>query len=1193
MYKYCAVLLLLVTQLTFADPPRQLTLHGRPSSVPLDMRISDADWRWLGKKQLVTIATWDSENPPLDIALDSGTYEGIFADYLKVIITNLGVRCTVLRFPDRQRALEALAAGQVDIMIDDPGVTETLTPALIATSSFIDNRLALVRQQVVLSTFSGDSAFTLAVSGTYLSDTQIHTLFPRAKIVRYADNAEALAAVAYHRIDAALGNLTSFSFLIDRNFNNELAINSILPETGSGGRLVLRRADTSLLAGLNAAIAAFPPHLAENITDEWFMASDYAWLSTPDTLNAEEKAWIKAHPVVDVVADPLYAPLTVQDQEHAFRGISSDVLHLISLRTGLTFRLRAASDVGEMVNAVSKSDAEMLAAITWSSEWAQQMILTRPYLFSSYVLIVADTQSAPAEIRPDMTLAVATGNVIAEDLRRRYPDIHIISVPNASLALKMVDEGKADAAIHNQAGADFLIDRYFKGRLRIASQLAHRRAEVSFGVSRQERELESILNKSLADIPPRELAKIAIKWQGIPVVNIETWRNYSSWHTLTLALSGLMIAGMLIWALTLRRAVSKRKKAQLALSDELAFREILLNGSPDPIYVIDEQGNVTSRNQAWHSFFNLTDPQVLALPLFDSRHPLSPVLPALLPLLNSEAEDRKEVHRQHCAITVEGQPRILVHWAAPMPKYAGKNAGLVCGWQDITEHEQLIKSVSSEKARAEQASKAKGSFLATMSHEIRTPVSAIIGLLELAESARSASTPEGEAIRLAYTTAQSLLELTGDVLDLAKIESGSLELLPAWTDPVQLSRQTLAIFDGLARQKGLTLQFDNQLSGERECWIDAQRLRQVIFNFLSNSLKFTFIGQAGIRLSESRAGEEDRLIIEVFDSGIGISADDQPKLFQPYSQLDEGKKQTGTGLGLVISAELTRMLGGTLTLNSTLHKGTRITVSLPVVWREALRPAFASQPPQVNTTLQLSLHILVVDDHETNRLILRRQLQRLGCRVTEAADGEEAMLFLEDEAFDLIITDCQMPVMDGIALTHAVRAADKTLPIWGLTANAQSSERDRCLAAGMNECLFKPLLPADLKARLLQTFPDSESAKPALAQLTDFEQLTDITGDNKEQLLTLLSRAFENNREDFKQLTAALGAGDYKAISSVVHRMAGSADVLGAARLRNNLRAIEALVEEKAPMHTLKDAADPIAQTLQLMDEALSEFLQL
>lgn len=247
--------------------------------------------------------------------------------------------------------------------------------------------------------------------------------------------------------------------------------------------------------------------------------------------------------MIDVVADPLYAPLTIQDKDSAFRGISSDVLHLISLRTGLKFRLREVADLSEMISDVSKNEAAMLAAITWSNERAQQLTLTRPYLFSSYVLIVADKKGAPMAPRPDMTIAVATGNVIAEDLRLRYPGIDIVSMANSSLALKMVDEGKADAALHNQDRADFLIDRYFKGRLRIASQLDDRPAEVSFGVSRRERELESILNKSLADIPPRELAKIAIKWQGIPVDNIETWRNYSRWHTLALTLSALMIAG--------------------------------------------------------------------------------------------------------------------------------------------------------------------------------------------------------------------------------------------------------------------------------------------------------------------------------------------------------------------------------------------------------------------------------------------------------------------------------------------------------------------------------------------------------------------------------------------------------------------------------------------------------------------------
>lgn len=1192
MYKICiALFLTLLSQLAFAEQPRELTLHGRVTAFPLDIHLSDADWRWLGKKQRVTIATWDSVNPPLDIALDSGIYEGIFADYLKIIITNLGIRCSILRFPNREQALDALAEGKVDIMVDDPGVSESLPPQFRASKSFINNRIALVTQQSAGSRPLTDKPFTLAVSDTYLSSEQISALFPEAEIFRFSDNAAALAAVAYHKMDAALGNLTSLSFLIDRNFNNELTIKDILPETGSGGRLVLRRGNTSLLNSINAVVSAFPPHMSKVITDEWFLASNYDWLSAPDTLTAKEKAWIKAHPVVDVLASPFYAPLTLQNKDNEFHGISSDVLNLISLRTGLKFRLRAVNDLSTMVSEVSQNDAAMLAALTWSSERARLLTLSRPYFFSSYVLIVTTRETAPTSIRPDMTLALTSGNAVGAELRQRYPDIHIVEVANASLALKMVEEGKADAAIHNLAGADFLIDRYFKGRLKIATQLGIQRAEVSFALNHQQRELESILNKTLADIPPRELAKIAIKWQGMPVVNIEIWRNYSTRHFLALVLSVLVIIGIFVWALTLRREVLKRQKAQLALSHELEFREVLLNGSPEPIYVLDQQGRITSCNHAWQFFFLSTDPQVLALPLFDSRHPLSPVLPALLPLLNSEQADSTMVHRQRCTIAIAGKEHILMHWAAPIPKTDIKTGGLVCGWEDISEYEHLLERLSEEKMLAEQASKAKGSFLTTMSHEIRTPVSAIIGLLELAESARSDSSPDGEAVRLAYTTAQSLLELIGDVLDLAKIESNSFELAPGWTDPVQLSQQTLAIFDGLARQKGLALQFDNNLTGEHEYWVDAQRLRQIIFNFLSNSLKFTYDGHAGIRLTNSVIDEQTQLIIEVYDTGIGIAHDDQLKLFRPYIQLDEGKKKTGTGLGLVISAELTRMMGGTLKLESALHRGTRITIMLPVESRQAAKAHI--QPnwkPEISRALTKSLHILVVDDHDTNRLILRRQAERLGCRVTEAADGEEALLFVADEAFDLIITDCQMPVMDGIALTRAVRAADATIPVWGLTANAQPSERERCLAAGMDKCLFKPLIPADFKEYLQQTFPTGDDDTIALQDLTDFARIREIIGDNPAHMEGFMSRAIKNNREDFEILINASLSHDIKELATRVHRLVGAAEVLGASRLRDDMRTIETMLESDTVETIASYARTHLRCTLEMMEAALREF---
>ncbi|HDT4958095.1 TPA: response regulator [Enterobacter kobei] len=199
---------------------------------------------------------------------------------------------------------------------------------------------------------------------------------------------------------------------------------------------------------------------------------------------------------------------------------------------------------------------------------------------------------------------------------------------------------------------------------------------------------------------------------------------------------------------------------------------------------------------------------------------------------------------------------------------------------------------------------------------------------------------------------------------------------------------------------------------------------------------------------------------------------------------------------------------------------------------------------------------------------------------------------MEDEAFDLVITDCQMPVMDGIALTHAVRATDQALPIWGLTANAQPSERERCLAAGMNECLFKPLLPADLKARLQRAFPTSENASPTLAQLTDFARLREIIGDNHRHLKEFLTRAFSSHREDYAALLQASLVRDQKEIATRLHRMVGSAEVLGAARLRGELRSLETLNEAGALESVADFAQTYLRRTLEEIDTALEKYVR-
>ncbi|MDN5681363.1 MAG: response regulator, partial [Ewingella sp.] len=639
-------------------------------------------------------------------------------------------------------------------------------------------------------------------------------------------------------------------------------------------------------------------------------------------------------------------------------------------------------------------------------------------------------------------------------------------------------------------------------------------------------------------------------------------------YYLMFGLAGILVISTLLWAFWLRRAMKVKQKAQAALLLQLNFRDTLLNGSPTPIYVVNRHGEVISHNRAYDQFFAQVAPEHMALPLFDQRHPLSPLLPALEPLLSQqEIEQDGHEYQQRATLFNGEEHRIVAHWTTVLNDHKGAIDGLICGWQDITDYENLLVEVSAEKDNAQQANKAKSTFLATMSHEIRTPVSAIIGLLELAENSRNADTPDGEALQLAYTSAQSLIELVGDVLDLAKIESGNLELSPQWVSPVQTCSSVIHIFEGLAQQKGLKLSWDNRLTQDIEVWLDPQRLKQVLYNYLSNALKFTTRGTVGIELSGAQSSE-DRLQMQVVvhDTGIGISDEDQKKLFVPFKQLDAGKKQTGTGLGLVISAELIQLMSGTCRFDSKPGQGTRVILTFDLPARAALHsPAVTEDGLRITPR---SLDILIADDHPTNRLLLRRQLTSLGHRVIEAVNGEQALRLWQEHHVDLVITDCHMPVMDGLALTRAIRQNGQPAMIWGLTANAQAAERKASLDVGMNECFFKPLRMKQLNAALHQ-LALVISTPPPLETLLDLPSLRSLAMKDDALLKQMLEQTRDENRRDVAAASAALEKEDWRSFAEALHKISGAAQIVGAEQ-----------IEEMASMMEDQTFGNPDAEAL-------------
>lgn len=387
----------------------------------------------------------------------------------------------------------------------------------------------------------------------------------------------------------------------------------------------------------------------------------------------------------------------------------------------------------------------------------------------------------------------------------------------------------------------------------------------------------------------------------------------------------------------------------------------------------------------------------------------------------------------------------------------------------LTERESLLAELSEAKDRAEDSNRAKSVFLSTMSHEIRTPMNAIIGMLDIVLKKGRRGEHDLQALEVAYDSAEGLVGLIGDILDISRIEGGHLDFNPEPVHFGKLIDNMMRVFQGVAIEKNIQLNKVFPTEALHEVYADPLRIKQVLSNLLSNAIKFTDRGSVTLTLRQRDEPGTDSVefIIEVQDSGVGIDASQQAALFKPFSQADN--RRAGTGLGLYISRTICESMNGTLTLTSEKQVGTivRATFSLPKVTRAV---AVHTQP-RVDDEKMPALNVLVVDDNPANRILLAKQLAWLGQHAHLASGGDEALKILADTAFDVVITDCNMPGINGYQLTGMMRNAEREqgrAPAWiiGFTANAMHEIKERCLQAGMNDCLFKPCSISDLATAL-------------------------------------------------------------------------------------------------------------------------------
>ena len=382
--------------------------------------------------------------------------------------------------------------------------------------------------------------------------------------------------------------------------------------------------------------------------------------------------------------------------------------------------------------------------------------------------------------------------------------------------------------------------------------------------------------------------------------------------------------------------------------------------------------------------------------------------------------------------------------------------------ETVNSLEQEVQHRTAAEAEARASEQSKSAFLAAMSHELRTPLNGVIGALQLLQESSSDS-EKAEYAGVAKQSGETLLELINNIMDLSSLESGAISLERTTFDLHELADSTLAPFKFQAEKKGLNFTIDRDEAVPRYVVGDPTRLRQVMINLVGNALKFTAEGAVQVCLS----GNNNQLVIQVIDSGIGISESAQTSLFEPYVQADASttRKFGGSGLGLSIVKKLITAMGGSISVESTPGQGATFTVKLGIQVAETA-PVKATS---VVADRISPLNILIADDNAVNRMVLSRLLEKDQHAVVSVNDGRDVLQYTEFHDVDIVLMDIQMPEIDGISATKLIRQRQGhkgEVPIVAITANTLPDEVDRIMEAGMNDYIAKPFLYEKVQAAL-------------------------------------------------------------------------------------------------------------------------------
>lgn len=717
-----------------AAEPDVLQVLGRSTVDEYSVSLDEADWQWLRHKRTLLLGASAPDYAPFGITGNSDDYEGLTADYAQLVSQLLHVKVEVRRYPSRAEVLAALKRGEIDLLGTANGF-EASDPELAMSQAYADDQPTLVTRVGESQSLPTDLAGKrVAMLYHYLPPDTVKAFYPKATVQLYPSTLSAIGAVAFGQADVYLGDSISSNYLISKNYLNNVQLTDFSRMEVQPFAFAVTQDNARLLRILNVALKTIPVNEHMTILRRWNAGG--ATMPGQQVLHfsVSEQRWLDQHPRIKVAINENFLPLTFIDDAGNFRGISADVLAKVSLRTGLKFDMQRADSVHDLIDRVNSGEADMLAAFTPSVERENMLRFTRPYLTNPFVLVTPTGADRPQTLdqMAGKRLALIRGNVLREYVIEHYPRVQLVPADNAVDAMAMVARGDADGAINSLISARYMISRQYRNRLQVTSTVGTLPARIAFATNRGALELYSILDKALLSIPPEEMDELTNRWRSEIVIDDSYWlRNRSA------IIQGFVVAGVLLlvalgWIAYLRLLIRKRRQAEAALNDQMEFMRVLIDGTPHPIYVRDRNGRLMTCNSGYLKVFGVEREAVIGKTVTEG-------------VLN-DADEARAYHEDYLQVMDEGLPRIqdrrltlaqgrvltIYHWMLPYRGSDGAVSGMIAGWIDVSERQQLLQQLQVAKEGADDANRAKTTFLATMSHEIRTPMNAVIGMLELA-----------------------------------------------------------------------------------------------------------------------------------------------------------------------------------------------------------------------------------------------------------------------------------------------------------------------------------------------------------------------------------------------------------------------------------------------------------------------------